>query len=146
MSRFVKIQEALKEVLRARPGIPADVEITARRKKDVINDIKAALDKLGICISVMPPLPRKATRTQNNIIFFESAWLVIRITEDPLFNNTAVDGWDLMEEVMLALQGENPNRLFAAPLGLADRPVEPVEYDSVRCFEVIFEGAFQLTR
>ena len=144
MSRITTIQRALADALKSHAGFPAGLEIVARREKEVTNDIEAALGKLGICLYVMPPMPRRATRTENEIVFFESAELRCRVIEQPQLNRSGFDAWDAMEQVILAIQGTNPNDLFAAPLTLAAHPVDLVEDKTTRVFDVLFDSAFQL--
>ena len=147
---FTQIQTAIAAILRAHPGFPPGLQIVARRDKDVANDIEAGLSKLGICVYVLPPLPMRATRTQNEIVFIESSELRVRIIEQPTLNLTGFDVWSGFEQVVLALQGTNPADLFAAPIGLAEHPVETMdgqtkEGKNTRVWDVIFEGAFQIS-
>jgi len=144
MSRLSDTQKALAEALKAHTGFPAALAILARREKEVANDIEAAIEQQGICIYVMMPMPKRATRTQNDIVFFESAECRIRVIERPKLNLGEFDGWDAMEQVILALQGINPDGIFAAPLGLMQHPVENVEDKTTRIFDVRFDAAFQL--
>lgn len=144
MSRLLDIQTALCAALKAHTGFPAQLAIIARREKEVENDIDAALAKQGICIYVMMPMPKRATRTQNDIVFFESAECRIRVIEQPKLNTSDFDGWDALEQVIIALQGINPAGIFAAPLGLMQHPIENVEDKTTRIFDVLFDAAFQL--
>ncbi len=144
MSRLSETQAALSDALKAHTGFPAGFAILARREKEVANDVEAALAKQGICLYVMMPMPKRATRTQNTIVFFESAECRIRVIEQPELNTTDFDGWDALEQVIIALQGINPGGIFAAPLGLMQHPVENVEDKTTRIFDVLFDAAFQL--
>lgn len=144
MSKFLTIQTALAEALKAHPGLPAKLEVIARRSHAVANNIEAALGKLGICLYVLPPMPKRATRTECAIVFLESVEIRIRIIEQPQLNLTGTDAWDAMEQVILAIQGTNPGALFACPLTLSSRPVEDAEDKTTRVFDVIFDAAFQL--
>jgi len=144
MSTLLTIQKTIADALRAHPGFPAKLDILARREKEIVSDIDAALAKLGICLYVMPPMPKRATRTYNGIIFFESTELRIRVIEQPQINGLQFDAWDALEQVIIALQGINPGGIFAAPLGLMQHPVENVEDKTTRIFDVLFDAAFQL--
>lgn len=144
MSRFTEIQKTLAATLSAHPGFPAKLQIIARREKEVANDIESALGKHGICLYVMPPIPKQAVRTLNHIVFFERSELRIRIIEQPKINSSGFDAWEAMEQVIIALQGLNPDDTFAEPLNLADRPVDAVEDQTTRCYDVLFNAAFQL--
>ena len=150
MARFKDIQPSLAETLRASALIPAAISIVARKPGEVANDIEASLSKQGICIYVMPPVPLSAERTYNNIIFIKHSSLRIRIIEQPKLNLTGCDVWDVFNLVTLALQGTNPNNLFAAPICLAEHPVDFTdgqnpEGKATRVWDVLFDGAFQLT-
>lgn len=147
---FTKIQTAIAAILKAHPGFPPGLKIVGRREKEVANDIEAGLAKLGICLYVLPPIPMRATRTQNAIVFIESSELRVRIIEQPTLNLTGFDVWSSFEQVALALQGTNPGDLFNAPIGLAEHPVETMdgqtkEGKNTRVWDVIFEGAFQIS-
>ena len=147
---FAKIQTAIAAKLQAHPGVPAQMKIIAREEKDVENDILAAVAKLGICLYVMPLLPLRCLPTENNIIFFESVEIRVRVIEDPLLAKRLGFGvYDGMAATMLALQGFSPldangEPLFAAPLGLAATPVSFVEDEETRIADVIFNVALQL--
>lgn len=146
---FTKIQNAVAGILQAHPGFPPGLKIIARREKELANDIDGALAKLGICIYVIAPVPMRATPTQCEIAFFESCELRVRIIEQPNMNTTGFDVWNACTEITRALQGTNPDNLFAAPIGLAEHPVETLdgqtkEGKSTRVWDVIFDGAFQL--
>jgi len=144
MSRFTDIQTALADALRAHPEFPAKLTILARREKEVASDVEAALGKQGICLYVMPPMPKGAVRTDCAIVFFDSCELRLRVIEQPQLNLTELDAWDILEAIILALQGTNPGGIFAAPLNLMPRPIESVEDKTTRVFDVLFDGAFQL--
>ena len=145
---FTKIQTAIADALKAHPGFPAGLGIVARREKELANDIEAALGKLGVCLYVLPPLPMRCTPTGTTIAFVESCELRVRIIEQPNINLTGFDVWSGFQQVVLALQGTNPGDIFAAPIGLAEHPVETLdgqtkEGKNTRVWDVIFDGAFQ---
>lgn len=144
MSQFLEVQTAVAAALREWRGFPAQLEILARREKEAASDIDAALGKFGICLYVMPPLPRSAVRTANDIVFFGSMELRVRVIEQPKLNVTETDAWDMMEQVILALQGTNPGKIFETPIGLLERPLQAVEDKTTRIFDVLFDAAFQL--
>ena len=144
MNRFLAAQEEIAAVLKAHPGFPAQLDIIARREKDIASEIESKLGKLGICLWVMPPLPKSAIRTQNEIVFFDRVECRIRIIEQPQLNSSKFGAWDAMEQVIVALQGINPNDIFAVPLGLSERPVDLIEDKTTRVFDIDFETAFQL--
>ena len=152
MNKFLQIQQLVAEKLQMSPGFPAKLKILAREEKDIQNDIDASLSKLGICIWVMPLLPKKAMVTECEIIFLESVEIKVRLIETPVISkkiNFTV--YDAMAVTMEALQGFNPetpgnpgDKLFAAPLGLATSPVNIEEDPDTRILDVIFDVAIQL--
>jgi hypothetical protein len=79
------------------------VPIVARMTKEKSNDVEAAMaQKTGLCLFVMPMLPRGVARGVP-FLFFERAEVRIRIIEMPAMNGTGVDAYDLAEDVMGAI-------------------------------------------
>ena len=144
MSTFLAIQQAVADHLRSHSGFPAKIQIIARREKTLENDIAAALGKIGICLFVMPPMPKHAERTLSEIVFFGKVEQRIRIIEQPKVNTTKFDAWDAAEQVIFALQAVSPSELFTTPLFLDEHPITAVEDKDTRVFDVIFTTAFEL--
>jgi hypothetical protein len=142
MTSLSQIPNACKALLDAFQGLPS-LEVLVRKSKEIENDISAVMDRIGVCIYVMPVLPRRVSEGAD-FIFFEEAEVRVRIIENTLVNDTGLDIYELMAQVALCLHGKNPGDLLADNLRLATTPIEGVEDPEAAVFDVLFTAAFQL--
>lgn len=143
MSASQDLQLACADLLKVGIIGTSKLPLLARRQKEIVSDIEAAVASFGICIYVMPPFPTRAMQGVP-FVFFEGAELRVRILEYPDLNTSGADGYELIDAVAIALHWMNPGGILAHPLELASRPVEMVEDKEKRVIDIIFNATFQL--
>ncbi len=151
MSASSDIAEAVAAQLRACSGLPANLPVIARVKRDPRNPaaadlfdaVTAALDNMGACLFVFRPVQKRVT-AGSPVIFVEDAILTVRIIDKPELNQTGFDADDLLDAVQLCLHWTNPGDLFAHPLEIADTPVSDSEADDARMIDAHFRCVYQV--
>lgn len=141
MSRLLDIQEEAANRLRSRSAF-ADVEVLTRRKGDILNDIEAALGRLGIVAYVFPPLPKRANGNLPGPIFDELE-LRVKIIESPTLNQTAATAHGLMEDTCRALhhwRGPTNQNLFYCD----GDSIIPEDAAAETIFDIVFRSDFGL--
>lgn len=131
-----------KALLEAHPGLPT-LPVLVRRSKEIENEIEEAVAKLGMCIYIMPILPRRIT-TGADFVFVEDGEVRVRLCSNPTIEELAIDVYEAMAQVTLCLHGTNPGGLLADNLRLSGSPVELIEDPEAVIFDILFTAAFQL--
>ncbi len=145
-SAAAKFRDAVAAQLRAWDGIPQEVEVFARKERDLSDDIDTALSQIGICLYVMPPLPLSA-EYGTEFIFFSEAELRVRVMEVPLDNETDLDAYDAVEEIARCLHWSVPlDEYLEHPMSLAEHPVEIREDSARRIYDVKFILTYSLPK
>jgi hypothetical protein len=156
------LQEAIAKSLEAPGALPVAVPVVRWRRKDAESDMEASLAaQSGICVFVLPPVPTSAMQG-SPVVFFDEMEVRVQIVEMPEMNRGgAVDLYDMISHVALALHwqpktAESPLAgMLAHPLYLARRPVEVAEGivevpgfegngQAIRGADVIFQAAMQI--
>lgn len=156
MSASNDLYEAVSELLGREGALRVNVPIVQRRTKSIWDEIEAVTAKSGgLCIWIIPPIPKRAEPMGGgNIVFFSSAEIRVRIVEQPALNNAGADAYDLVDDVANALQGQPrlPGKLssiLSYPLQLAatpvDQPYDADLQDRYRIIDVIFEAVYGFT-
>jgi len=140
---FEAVQDAVFAALQAEPllaGIPG----IERKEKELQNDINAALQQLkGICYSVPPPLPLRATRGAK-IVWFPEAEISVMLAEQPKLNKFPLNIWRLQQIVAVALHNKFFPGVLASncPLLIAETPFVVMRDETKRVVIVKFTGQF----
>lgn len=101
MSRLLALQEAARTRLAEDPAF-AGVPVLSRSEGDIANDIQAAVDRLGICAYVFPPLPRRANANLPGPVF-DAVELRVKVIENPVLNGTGKKAHALLEAALGSL-------------------------------------------
>jgi hypothetical protein len=109
---------------------------------------------MGICIHVLPVLPTKKEPGTEGIILYTGAQVIVRVYEIMALNTSGVSGYDVIEEVAIALHWSNPGTLLNYPLEQSDKPVQQADipayemdgkqYPQSRIFDVLFNAVYQI--
>ena len=112
------------------------ITVMNRLKNDVVNDIEAEVQRIGITIFVFPPIPRGANPELPGPVFNRMEFR-IRVIENPLLNQTSLDAYEAVEQVLRTLHNWSPGMEELGYLFVADPPVEDNSAE-----EVIFDCLF----
>jgi hypothetical protein len=138
------------------------VPVLPCRRRDMRSNMEVTLAvQQGLCVVVPMPVPTHALQGAP-MVFFDGCEARVQIIELPEVNREgAVDLYDLIEEVALALHwqprsAESPLAgMLAHPLTLAERPVEMAEGvvevpgwersgDVIRSADIVFNAVLQI--
>jgi hypothetical protein len=143
MSASSDLQLALEQMLSAPGALSAPIPIVQRRTKDLPNDIAAASANHGLCIYVMPPLPKHFIETDGQgPLFADRVEIRIRIVEQPALNRGKADAYDILDEVQIGLHGRLVEGITPIPLQALSS--EEVSDEKVRIIDAIFNAVYQL--
>lgn len=136
MSTFMDIQAAVVSRLEACSefrGVP----VLQRLKGNVLNDITAKLNQLGICVFVFPPLP---SRTNPNIQgpYIDEAEIVVQVLEKQILNQTSENAYTLTEAIMRRLHLWEVNAERAGKLVIDERPMKDRSKADLLVFDISF--------
>lgn len=101
------IRDAVHAALRAR-AVLHDVAILKREPKQLASEIEAAIAQLKLCMFVFPALCTRPN-PNNPGPYFERIEVRVRCIENPLLNDTVLDGYQLVELGHWLLNGLRPN-------------------------------------
>ncbi|MEO8204877.1 MAG: hypothetical protein ABI615_01760 [Chthoniobacterales bacterium] len=162
MNLSADLQDRIARTLEAPGALPCAVPVVRWRKKDIQSDHEATLAAAsGLCLYVPMPVPTSAMQG-TPFVFFDGFECRVQIVEMPNINRDgAVDLYDLIEAVALALHWQPKAQdsplagILAHPLYLSARPVEMAEglisvpgfeHDGqvIRAADVVFNAVLQL--
>lgn len=116
--------------------------------REIADQIRQAVGNHGLCINVIPPLPRKATQGVMRQVFFGAAEIQIVCIEKPAISRRyGCDVYDLMDDVATALNGRAFPEISPNPLQIAPVPVRLIgEALQDRAFSVVFHVPYGISR
>lgn len=141
-SQFHAICEAAAEVIRKASGIPANVSVVAYERGEIESEIERSISQLGLCVIVLPFEPVHAL-SGSVPAFYDEAELLIHVVENPVINNTGVDGAYIRDAVALALAGSNLAGLLAEPL--SEHRIQRADDGDLTIREMTWKTAAQLS-
>lgn len=150
------LQEQIAAVLQAEGSLRVAVPVLARVSKKLENEIQAAVNNQGLCISIMPINPTHVVEGAP-FVFIDQAEVRVRIIEKVPINQTGADAWELRDDVMTALhwrprdETDTPalalGAILAHPLELKNPPTQMMfESGQDRVIDVLFNAVFQLNQ
>ena len=136
MSSLVKdIQDEAVTYLAAVTAL-AGVPIIGRRQKNIVNDVAAAIQRLGVCIYVFPPLPL-SFNSNNPGPYVEKLACRFRVHEHPAINQTLPDAYELVELLARHLDCKQFTAVDGLnPLWWAENPVTFEQDDNLVIFDL----------
>ncbi|MEO7933205.1 MAG: hypothetical protein ABIT76_08620 [Chthoniobacterales bacterium] len=111
MSAPIDLQTAVLAILSA--SLSTAVPVLEVKPKDLVSRLEMAAQDFGVAIHSLPPLPTHFLQG-NPFVFFDKAEIRVRVTEWPDMNTKFPDGYELCDEVAMALHWQPFNKLNAA--------------------------------
>ena len=132
MSTIRAAQEAITSRLSGQ-AVFQGLTVMNRIKNDVVNDIEAEVQRIGMTIFVFPPTPGGANANLPGPQFSRMDFR-IRVIENPLLNQLSLDAYEAVEQVMRFVHDWDPKvtgigRLFIHETPFEDNSAEEIVFD-----------------
>lgn len=136
------LQEAITAYLSGLADLQVDavlaVPVLTRLEKNITNDIQAAVNSIGICVEVWPPLFDDVRQSANGF-FAESIITRLRIIDDPVVNETPFDSAAVMELLIYHLHLWDSGVSGITILCAATNPIRFIESPDAVILDLFFQ-------